>query len=71
MYAGGTHALLLWVGARQGRRSRSVGGVVQEGVDLVDEEGIQALSDLFLVCEGEGALVGDPERGLVSGFYLS
>jgi hypothetical protein len=54
------HALLLGVGAGEGHRAGGVGGVVQQGVDLVDKEGVEALGDLFLVGEGEGTLEGDP-----------
>jgi hypothetical protein len=54
------HALLLRVRAGQGHGARGVGGVVQQRVDLVHEERVEALGDLFLVCEGEGALEGDP-----------
>ena len=54
------HALLLRVGAWEGHGAGGVGGVVQQGVDLVDEEGVEALRDLLLVGEGEGALEGDP-----------
>lgn len=64
------HALLLRVRAWEGDRAGGVGRVVQQGVDLVDEEGVEALGDLFLVGEGEGALVGDPVVGERISFWL-
>jgi hypothetical protein len=34
--------------------------VVEESSDVVDEERIKQLGDLFLVCKFEGALEGNP-----------
>jgi hypothetical protein len=66
------HSLLLGVRARERHGAGGVGGVVQQGIDVVDEERVQALGDLLLVGEGEGALEGDPvEAGKVSLGYIS
>jgi hypothetical protein len=41
--------------------------MVKKGADVMNEEGIQELGDLFLVREIEGAVVGNPgECSLVS-----
>jgi len=39
----------------------TIDGVVEEGADVVDEEGVQEFSDFFFVGEVEGAVVGDPD----------
>jgi hypothetical protein len=59
----GAHLLLLGVRAGWGYRACRVGRMVQQGVDLVHEEGIQLLGDLLLISEGEGAFEGDPFLG--------
>ncbi len=39
---------------------RTIYGVVEEGADVGDKEGIEEFGDFFLVSEGEGTFVGDP-----------
>jgi hypothetical protein len=56
----GAHALLLGIRAGQRGLAGGVAGVVQQRVDLVHEERVELLGDVLLVCEGEGALEGDP-----------